>query len=421
MPRQFPELAEADWAVDRPLVGREVRCQNDKAWIFDCHDVDLLAYLPERALGGRNLTGVWGWTDAASGREFVIAGHEEGTVFVEITDPLNPRYLGTLPRHAGTQPSEWRDVKVYRHYALIVSDAAGPHGMQVFDLDQLLSLATAPAEFRETAHYDRIANAHTLAVDTLTGFAYVVGANGAGETCDGGLHVVDIHAPTNPTFVTCYPETLGGRRQRGYIHETDCVVYHGPDRRYRGRELCLDAAEQGLGLVDVTDKRQPKLISVATYPRMGYTHQGWLTEDQRYFFLDDEFDEHGDSARPRTIVFDLRDLTDPVVAAEFLGTTTSRYHNLYIRGRYVYQSNYRAGLRVLDAQDPTHPREVGYFDTTPLEPNTTGMSGTWNNYPYFARRGVVAVTTMAPANPGETRNTTKGLFILRCRGAAEGR
>ena len=38
----------------------------------------------------------------------------------------------------------------------------------------------------------------------------------------------------------------------------------------------------------MTDKAKPKVISRATYPKVGYTHQGWLTEDHRYFYLDDE-------------------------------------------------------------------------------------------------------------------------------------
>ena len=107
------------------------------------------------------------------------------------------------------------------------------------------------------------------------------------------------------------------------------------------------------------------------------------------------------------IVFDLKDLDDPVVAKEFIGTTVATDHNLYIRGKYVYQSNYRAGLRVLDASDPANPKEVAYFDTTPLEEITSGVSGTWSNYPFF-KNGVIAVSTFAPDRP-----TTKGLFILR--------
>ena len=91
--RQFAERSD-DWTADMPLVGREVECQNGKAMIFDCQNVGLLAYLPGSAIQGDTLTDLWGWTDPATGREFVIATHDAGTSFVEITDPVHPRYLG---------------------------------------------------------------------------------------------------------------------------------------------------------------------------------------------------------------------------------------------------------------------------------------------------------------------------------------
>ena len=67
-----------------PLVGREIECRNGKARIFACQDVSLLAFLPESVLGGPTFTAVSGWTDAATGREFVLAGRKGGTSFIEI-------------------------------------------------------------------------------------------------------------------------------------------------------------------------------------------------------------------------------------------------------------------------------------------------------------------------------------------------
>ena len=82
-----------------------------------------------------------------------------------------------------------------------------------------------------------------------------------------------------------------------------------------------------------------------------------------------------------------------------------------MRGRYVYQSNYRAGLRVLDVSDPVNPKEVAFFDTTPGEPTTSAMGGgSWGNYPYF-KNGVVAVSTYGLRDV----SIGKGLFILRHR------
>jgi choice-of-anchor B domain-containing protein len=103
----------------------------------------------------------------------------------------------------------------------------------------------------------------------------------------------------------------------------------------------------------------------------------------------------------RTLVFDLADLEDPVVSKEFLGTTPASDHNLYIRDRYMYQSNYVSGLRVIDVNDPANPVEVGFFDTVPFGDNQPGFAGSWSNYPYF-KSGVVAVTSMR-----------EGLFMVR--------
>jgi choice-of-anchor B domain-containing protein len=321
-----------------------------------------------------------------------------------VTDPANPVYLGELPLHQGAQPNLWRDIKVYRDHAFIVADGAGPHGMQVFDLTQLRGVRLPPVTFTETAHYDRIHSAHNIAINEATGFAYPIGSSGGGETCGGALHMIDIRDPTHPTFAGCYADTTTGMARTGYTHDTQCVTYQGPDARYQGKEICFNSSETAVGIADVTDKARPRTLAVASYPNVGYTHQGWLSEDQRYFFVDDELDElAGSVPKTRTLVWDVTDLEDPVLHAEYLGTTSASDHNLYVRGRYMYQSNYVSGLRVIDIADPAHPVEVGYFDTVPWGENVPGFAGSWSNYPYF-KSGTIIVTSMR-----------EGLFVLRHR------
>ncbi len=413
-PTQFVPIADKDWTIEKPLVGRARTCRDGKALTFPCKNLDLLAFLPVDAIGGSGLvTNVWGWTDPVTHREYVFVGIAGGTAFVEITDPVNPRYLGTLPHGEGSV----LDIKVYKHYAFLTGEG-GSYGMQVFDLTQLRDIKTAPAALREAARYDRVHDVHTLAIDTAAGTAFAVGSSNGGETCAGGLHMIDIRTPTAPAFAGCFAETLGGSRSEGSIHESQCVTYHGPDQRYRGREICLNAAMAGLGIVDVTDKQHPKPIGIGRYPDSHLTHQGWLSEDHRYFFLGDEYDERGlslfdnrdslkenDDSGPktRTIVFDLKDLSDPVVATEYFATTTAIDHNQYVRGHYLYQANYQAGLRILDITDPQHPKEVAYFDTDIYgRGRFFQFSGAWGNYPYFAQSGLVAVASMGD-----------GLFLLR--------
>jgi choice-of-anchor B domain-containing protein len=386
--------------------GSEVKCGSGTAGEFPCQQVDLVSFMPVSALGGKRgimVSDLWGWTDSATNREFAIVGRFDGTAFVEVTDPANPRYLGDLPLHEGARPNLWRDMKVYKNHAYIVADGAGPHGVQVFDLTQLRNVRE-PRTFTETAHYDRIASAHNIAIDEASGFAYTIGNSMGGETCGGGPHMIDIREPAKPTFAGCWADTTTGNARTGYTHDAQCTVYQGPDERYRGRQICINASETAIGIADVTDKANPKRISSASYPNVAYAHQGWLSADHRYFFLNDEGDElAGNAPKTRTMVFDIADLEDPVVTKEFFGTTPASDHNLYVKDRYMYQSNYVAGLRVIDVSDPKNPVEVGFFDTMPFGEDQAGFAGTWSNYPYF-KSGVVAVTSMR-----------EGLFLVRFR------
>jgi choice-of-anchor B domain-containing protein len=173
------------------ITGGERKCEDRAVQMFSCQEVDLESFLPVSAMGGKRgimVNDIWGWTDSLTGREFALVGRMDGTAFVDVTDPANPVYLGQLPLHQGANPNLWRDIKVYRDHAFIVADGAGPHGMQVFDLTQLRNVRVPPVTFTETAHYDKIASAHNIAINEETGFAYTIGNSAGGETCGGALH-----------------------------------------------------------------------------------------------------------------------------------------------------------------------------------------------------------------------------------------
>jgi len=404
-----PKGSVSDGPLPLPAVtAGEIRCDSGRAGGFDCSEVDLLAFLPNPQLGaprGINLSDIWGWTDPETGREYALVGRMDATVFVDVTDPASPRIVGDLPMPQGARANFWRDIKTYRDHAFIVADGAGPHGMQVFDLTRLRNATGTPVTFTEDAHYDRIASAHNIAINEETGFAYAIGSNGGGETCGGALHMIDIRDPKHPVFAGCFADRSTGIQKTGYTHDNQCVTYRGPDERYRGREICFNSSETAVGIADVTDKASPKPIAVAAYPNTSYAHQGWLTEDQRYFYLNDEGDEtDGLVPRTRTLVWDMSNLEEPVLVKEFLGATAATDHNLYVRGRYMYQANYVAGLRVIDIADPANPKEVGYFDTVPWGADApTTDTGAWSVYPYF-RSGTLVVSSQA-----------EGLFVLRYR------
>jgi choice-of-anchor B domain-containing protein len=372
---------------------QDIPCEDGYAGVFECEHVHLLSHLDLNDLDADAGSGHWGWTDGETGREYALMGVSDGTAFVDITDPVRPVYLGKLPTH--TDPSVWRELKVYSHFVLSVSEANG-HGMQVFDLTRLRDVdpAEAPVTFEADVHYDRVGHIHNVAAVDETGFAYIVG-NREAMGCNGGLHMVDMSDPLNPRFAGCFAED-------GYTHDVVCHVYEGPDARYHGHEICFASNEDTVTIVDVTDKKNPVMLSQALYPNIAYTHQGWFTEDMRYFIVNDELDEMRYGFNTRTLVFDFEDLENPQFVGDHRGPTRAVAHNLYVRGDMVYMANYRRGLEIarIDDASTASLTNVAFFDSFP-EDNATQFGGAWNVYPFY-ESGTVTIADM-----------NRGLFMVR--------
>ncbi|WP_299208034.1 choice-of-anchor B family protein [uncultured Dokdonia sp.] len=351
-------------------------CTGNMAGGFPCEGYDLQDRLTTAEMDSSFANDSWGWTDPEDGTEYALIGLTNGTAFVDISDPTNVIYLGKLPTHTGN--STWRDIKVYQNHAFVVSEASG-HGMQVFDLTQLRDVTNPPVTFSETAHYDGFGNAHNIVINVDSGYAYGVGT----QTFSGGPHFINIQDPTNPIGE-------GGYAANSYSHDAQVVTYNGPDADYTGREILIGSNENEIAIVDITDKNNPVEISTSSYPNIGYTHQGWFTEDQRYFLLGDEIDEINVGFNTRTIVFDLEDLDNPQLHLEYEGTNSSTDHNGYVVGNLYYLASYRAGMRVIDISDIANQNmtEIGYFDTVPSSDNV-GTTGLWNVYPFFESGNIV--------------------------------
>ncbi len=337
-------------------------------------------------MGGSRGNDIWGWVDTQTDREYALMGMSNGTAFVDISDPENPRVLGILPTQ--TVASLWRDIKVYRDHAYVVADNAGAHGMQVFDLTRLRDAVPSQTFMPDIVYVD-FGNAHNIAIDDDTGFAYAVGTN----TCGRGLHIIDIRTPNNPLFAGCHSTVS--------THDTQCVVYQGPDAQHDGREICVSSNENHVEVVDVTVKSAPATISSTVYEQSGFVHQGWLTEDHRYFLLGDELDEIFFSVPTRTLVFDMEDLDSPQYVYTYEAATAATDHNLYVAGNRVFQANYSSGLRILEFADLANQdlREIAWFDTYP-QGDADGFDGAWSVYPYL-ESGVIIVS-----------DQTNGLFVL---------
>jgi len=370
--------------------GQAQPCVGGMAGGYPCSNVTLVSHLTSGQLGTASASDNWGWEDPVTGVEYALVASHEGTIFVSLEDPEAPVVVGDLPAHNGIE-TFIRDLKVYADHAFITADSSG-HGMQIFDLTELRDVVSPPVTFSETAHYSGLSDSHNMIINPATGFAYPV----ADGSCSGGFHMLDISTPTVPVFVGCYSDA-------GSIHDAVCQIYNGPDTDHQGSEICIAADLSGLvAIVDVTNKANPVTLSSTPYGTAQISHQGWMTEDQRYYIHGDEGDEQATGANTRTYVFDIQDLDNPSLAGTYTAATGASDHNQYVRGNHVFQGNYRGGFRVLEMGDLSvgELTEVAFLDTRPTS-DSNSWSGAWSTYPFFDS-GLVIVT-----------DTGEGLFVMR--------
>jgi choice-of-anchor B domain-containing protein len=325
----------------------------------------------------------------------VLAGKENGTAIVDITDAKRPVYLAELPTPS-PENLIWRDIKVFADHAFIVAESP-LHGMQVLDLTRLrdLDASDAPVTLDEDAHYLGFLRAHNIVINEDSGFAYAVDQRDDLQGCARAMHMIDISDPVNPTFAGCYNDTR--------VHDAHCVNYDGPDARFSGREICITSTggDLSVGVVDVTDKTDPVTLSITGYPNAAFSHQGWLLDGHRFYV-------HNSESTVRTPqgvdIFDMAELTDPQHTGFFENPAQSTQHNMYQKNRYAFQSNYSSGLRIYDTRNVADGQlnEVAFFDVYPPHDDPGFGIGSWSNYPWF-ESGVIAV------------NGYQGLWLVKPR------
>lgn len=194
----------------------------------------------------------------------------------------------------------------------------------------------------------------------------------------------------------------------------------------------LQYNEDTLTIYDVTNKigvGAGAIISRTPYVGASYTHQGWVTDPnwQTHIVMDDELDEGQiDPNRTAidspakdgfavTYIIDIQSLEAPFVSGLYKTTVRSVDHNQYVYDGLSYQSNYQAGLRILDVSSiPKFPdgskiEEVAYFDVYPQDDSQPGGGdalwdgGTWSAYTFES--GWLVVNTI-----------DRGVFVVKQTG-----
>lgn len=365
-------------------------CENGFADGYPCDRFDLISAMSNADLMGTGANDIWGWKDPVTGTEYALVGEKQGLAIVDLSDPYSPFLVAFMPTQ--TSSSTWRDMKVYADHVYVVSEASN-HGLQVLDLNQLRDVSNTPAILDPTVHEGSFNDAHNVIIDEASALLYAVGTNLA----SGGLVVYDISIPDDP-------QLLGDYGEAGYTHDAHAVLYNGPDAAHVGKSLVFGSNANKLAILDATDPSDIIELSISTYSSMSYTHQCWLTDDHKYLILGDELDEQNYGFNTRTLIWDVQDLENPFLLGEHFSDVAAIDHNQYVRGNLLFQSNYRAGLRMLSLSDVDSGllTEIGYFDVDPNS-NAAQFSGTWSNYPYF-ESGLVVVTSIE-----------NGIYVVRPR------
>ncbi len=365
------------------------------------YNMTLMAQVPLTQMGGTATSdgsSLHAWVDPITRREYAVMGRTNGTAVIDVTNPTQPLYVANIPS-AGSN-TQWREPKVYGNHAYIGVDG-GTHRLQYVDLTQVRNYSGTTMTLSNYGTYTgaNVTKVHTIGLNAQSGYLYLSGTN----LNSGAPHIVDIRNPGAPVPAGNVP---GGTGFDGYSHENQVVIYNGPDAQYRGREIMMSSnGSRSLSVVDVTNKSAPTRIATKTYSGARYIHQGWFTEDQRYFFQNDELDEPG-VGQTRTHLWDMQDLDNPVYRGFYRHATSSIDHNLYVKGNFLYEANYTTGVRVfktgdLASSDSTQwLTEVAGYDTYAPTDGAT-FNGAWNVYPYLPSGNILV------------SDIDGGLFVLR--------
>ncbi|MCI0404743.1 MAG: choice-of-anchor B family protein [candidate division Zixibacteria bacterium] len=317
----------------------------------------------------------WGWT-APDGTEYALMGVRDG---IAVVNAHTMQVKAVVPGPETPASYYWRDVETYRHYAYAVSELTGTNqGLSVIDLQYLPDSVHFVGSF--PLNLSGAVTAHTIAIDTLKGFAYCERSGATGQP----IVILSLANPEAPTFVGSFGP-LGGQSIHDMFARNDTVfVAEGWDSLAQGSWSVWNCA----------NKAAPTQITRVIFPGAGYVHSAWATEDRNFLLTTEEI-----PAGKTMKVWDIADLGNIDLRGQYIGAAQIP-HNVYPKGNLVFVSHYEAGVTVVDISNPDTLVEVARYDTYPAS-DLSNYRGCWSAYPYTGNNFVYA------------SNLDGWLFVLR--------
>jgi len=323
-------------------------------------NVLLLATFNEYSAAGYN--DCWGYT-APDGREYALLGVRNGTSIIDITDTPALHEVAFIPSVFST----WKDIKTYRQYAYVVTDASG-EGIQIIDLSMLPDTAWLIKAYTGSG-----GTSHNLSIDTSNALLYMEGTSGF------PVRVISLSDPENLSELS----TFGIECHDVYVQNNIAYVAEG----FSG----------SVGIYSLVNPLQPALLRRFSIPSPGYVHNTWVSADGTVLMTTEE--TPGKTVK----LWDISDLDAITPVSQYLAAEQLA-HNVHIKGSFAYISHYKDGLRIVDISNPESISEVGYYDTydsTLTEP----FHGAWGAFPFF-NSGKILISDME-----------SGLFVVYFSGS----
>ncbi len=327
-------------------------------------------------VNGTDTTGgsdCWGWT-APDGTEYALMGVKDG---IAVVNAHTMQVKGVVPGPQTPASYFWRDVETYRHYAYAVSELTGTNqGLSVIDLQYLPDSVHFVGSF--PLNLSGAVTAHTIAIDTLKGFAY----------CERNsvqpVVIISLANPEAPAFVGSFGPTTGQQIHDMFARNDTVFVAEGWNASSVGSWSVWNCA----------NKASAALITRVFFPGAGYVHSAWATEDRNFLITTEEI-----PAGKTMKVWDIADFGNIDMRGQYIGAAQIP-HNVYPKGNLVFVSHYEAGVTVVDISNPDTLVEIARYDTYPAS-DSAKYRGCWSAYPYTANGFVYA------------SNLDGWLFVLR--------
>ena len=330
---------------------------------------------------------------AANGKEYALVGNAQGMAIVDVTNPDVPVNL----QQVTGLTSQWREIKVYRNYAYVTTEANGS-GLQIVDLSTLPMVAAVKTYTGGDSILTNIQRIHALHIDTAKGFAYLFGGNsvvtpigGSATNTSGVAVVLDIKTdPWNPKFVGRSPAIFNNNKD--YIHDgyvRDDTLYGG--HIYAGY----------FSIIDFRDKKNPIILNTQTTPT-NFNHNTWLSDDSKTLFTTDE------NAGSYLGAYDVSDPTNIQFLDKIrsVGEAAPIVHNVHIINDFAVTSWYTEGVTIVDVHRPQNLVQVSQYDT--YAPVGAGFNGCWGVYPYLPSGNLVC------SNIGDTLTVLTPQYRRAC-------